>query len=57
MDLKISCRWHSSLTKDQKEKLANGPGLEDFVEERVTKLDADSAFKYANSLKSSGGER
>lgn len=55
--LLISSRWHSSLTKEQKEKLAKGPGLEDFVEERVTKLDADSALKYASSLKSSGGER
>lgn len=57
VNFKISLRLHSSLTKEQKEKLANGPSFEDFVEERVTTLDADSALKFASSLKSSGGER
>lgn len=56
----LSRRWFSSLSKEQKEKLANGPGLEVFIEDPDhpgTQLDADSAIEYANSLKSSKGER
>jgi len=46
---------YSTLTKEQKEKIANGPGIEEFISKSRTNAGIDEAPKHP--LKSMAGER
>lgn len=39
------CRHYASLTKEQKEKLSEGPGLEDFIHNDVPHYEGKGSIK------------
>jgi hypothetical protein len=48
---------HHTLTHEQKERIAKGPGLDEFLPDAAPEEESKDTTKYTGPLKSKSGER